>query len=241
MANNVPARQLLPAQFAFYQREAVRQGAATAELAVAFVGRTAAALPRAQLMQNYKQLFKFFLSVFDAARNPGVELGAAQALEQATLDAFMRLVVRLSEALFRPLFLTFAEWAAASAPVPAVAWAAKKDAGRSQHAEETRLRVFYRALNELYEKLRSILTPYYVQVMDTTVAQLKRFGVSHASIEAQEEADRHEKAAPSALWTAVLESVRLSSLHDTASELWTEDACRRVFSPLADQLPNTKP
>ncbi|KAJ2545092.1 snoRNA-binding rRNA-processing protein utp10 [Coemansia sp. RSA 1853] len=241
MANNVPARQLLPAQFAFYQREAVRQGAATAELAVAFVGRTAAALPRAQLMQNYKQLFKFFLSVFDAARNPGVELGAAQALEQATLDAFMRLVVRLSEALFRPLFLTFAEWAAASAPVPAVAWATKKDAGRSQHAEETRLRVFYRALNELYEKLRSILTPYYVQVMDTTVTQLKRFGVSHASIEAQEEADRHEKAAPSALWTAVLESVRLSSLHDTASELWTEDACRRVFSPLADQLPNTKP
>ncbi|KAJ2355584.1 snoRNA-binding rRNA-processing protein utp10 [Coemansia sp. RSA 2618] len=241
MAKNVPARQLLPAQFAFYQREAVRQDAATAELAVAFVGRTCAALPRAQLMQHYKQLFKFFLGAFDVARNPGVELAHAQALEQAALDAFMRLVVRLSEALFRPLFLTFVEWAgAASAAVPSIAWASG-DCGRRQHADETRLRVFYRALNELYDKLRSILSPYYVQVMDTTVAQLERFGVSHASIEAQEEADRHEKAAPSALWTAVLESVRLSSLHDAAGELWNEDTCRRVFRPLADQLPNTKP
>ncbi|KAJ2367999.1 snoRNA-binding rRNA-processing protein utp10 [Coemansia sp. RSA 2610] len=259
-ATSVPARQLLPALFAFYQRA---DAAATAVLIVEFAGRAAAALPRNHLTQFHKPLFKFLLGALDVARNPRVPAAAADALEQAALGALQRVVVKLSDALFAPLFRSLVEWATAAAPPPppAVAWARAADAAatdaaetdadaadaaatdadaRAQHAAETRLRVLYGVVNALYAQLRALLAPHYALVLDTTVAQLQRFGVALASLDAQEEADRREKPAPGALWAAVLESVRLSALHDGAGDVWSEDALRRVFRPLADQLANTK-
>ncbi|KAJ2455315.1 snoRNA-binding rRNA-processing protein utp10 [Coemansia sp. RSA 2336] len=244
MANNVPARQLLPAQVAFFQRELTRAGASALSVAAVlnFAGRTATALSRSSVGQFHKQLFKLCLAAADIARNPLVAQADAEALEQAALDALLRLVVRLSETQFRPLFLATVDWATTQnlpAP-PQPAWALLSETNRAQHAAETRLRVLYRMLNELFTRLWSLAAPYYSNVISTTVAQLQRFGVSLATIEAQEEADRKEKPAPSALWTAVLESVRLSTLHDSADEFWNEDACRSLFRPLADQLSNTK-
>ncbi|KAJ2747982.1 snoRNA-binding rRNA-processing protein utp10 [Coemansia sp. BCRC 34301] len=234
VAKCIPPRQLLPAQFTFYQKEACRQGSEVVVPFVAFVGRTASNLQRGQLLQFYKQLFKFFLAAFDAARNPA--LADAEIIEQATLDAFMRFVVKLNENLFKPLFLSFLEWATADVADFATTVV---DGARLQSAAETRLRVFYRALNELFDRLKSILTPYYAHVLDTTVGVLNRFAVAHASIELQEEADRKVIPAPSALWHAVVESVYQSALHDT-TDFWKEDTFKRVFRPLANQLPNTK-
>ncbi|KAJ2800935.1 snoRNA-binding rRNA-processing protein utp10, partial [Coemansia furcata] len=197
VAKCIPPRQLLPAQFAFFQKE-MGQGASVLVPFIAFVGRTAAALQRAQLLQFYKPLFKFFLAAFDLARQPHVSRAEAELVEEAALDAFMRFVVKLNENLFKPLFLSFLEWAtAATTDLPL---------DGPQHAAETRLRVFYRALNVLFDKLKSILTPYYAHVLDTTVAVLNRFAVARASIELQEEAERKEVQVPSALWHAVVES-----------------------------------
>ncbi|KAI9477335.1 hypothetical protein BX667DRAFT_496444 [Coemansia mojavensis] len=244
MANNVPARQLLPAQVAFFQRELARADASALSVAavLSFAGRTATALSRSSVGQFHKQLFKLCLAAADIARNPLVPQADAEALEQAALDALLRLVVRLSETQFRPLFLAFVDWATTqSLPAPPQpAWTLFSETDRAQHAAETRLRVLYRMLNELFARLWSLAAPYYSNVINTTVAQLQRFGVALATIEAQEEADRKEKPVPSALWTAVLESVRLSTLHDSADEFWNEDACRSLFRPLADQLSNTK-
>ncbi|KAJ2582150.1 snoRNA-binding rRNA-processing protein utp10, partial [Coemansia sp. RSA 1836] len=236
VAKCIPPRQLLPAQFAFYQKEASRQGAAVIVPFIGFVGRTASNLQRNQLLQFYKPLFKFFLSAFDVARNPTLLLADVEIIEQATLDAFMRFVVKLNENLFKPLFLSFLEWATADIVDTAKHLA---DEARLQSAAETRLRVFYRALNVLFDKLKSILTPYYAHALDTTVEVLNRFAVARASIELQEEADRKVIPAPSALWHAVVESIYQSALHDT-TDFWKEDTFKRVFRPLANQLPNTK-
>ncbi|KAJ2004508.1 snoRNA-binding rRNA-processing protein utp10 [Coemansia thaxteri] len=239
LARHIPPRHLLPALFAFHHREAARMGCRAAVALVAFVGRAAGALQRAPLLQFYKPLFKFFLSVFDAARDSAVPQHDADALEQAALDAFLRFVVKLNESLFRPLFLSFLEWATADAPALATG-----DAWRVQCAAETRLRVFYCTLNALLDRLRAIVVPYYAHVIDTTVAVLIRFGVAHATIEMQEESDRCVKPPPSPLWCAVVESVRLSALHDasaSAASVWSDEAFRKVYRPLAYQLANTKP
>ncbi|KAJ2522320.1 snoRNA-binding rRNA-processing protein utp10 [Coemansia sp. RSA 2049] len=259
LARNIPARQLIPAQFAFYQKEASKLGTTIIVPFIEFVGKTGGFLQSSYLMQFYKPLFKFFLSVFDLARSPVIPLGDVEMLEQATLDAFMRFVVKLNENLFKPLFLSFVDWAIvdpSTLPVPQLhgGWISsassllgskprlgKKDDkhAQQQSASETRLRVFYRVLNVLFDKLKSILTPYYSSVIDTTVAQLDQFGIAHDTIEAQEEEDRMEKPVPSALWCAVVESIHQSALHDT-SGFWNDATFKKVLRPLANQLPNTK-
>ncbi|KAJ2665390.1 snoRNA-binding rRNA-processing protein utp10 [Coemansia sp. RSA 1200] len=259
LARNIPARQLIPAQFAFYQKEASKLGTAIIVPFIGFVGKTGGFLQSSYLMQFYKPLFKFFLSVFDLARSPVIPLGDVEMLEQATLDAFMRFVVKLNENLFKPLFLSFVDWAIvdpSTLPVPQLhgSWVSsapslpgskprhgKKDDkhAQQQSASETRLRIFYRVLNVLFDKLKSILTPYYSSVIDTTVAQLDRFGIAHDTIETQEEEDRMEKPVPSALWCAVVESIHQSALHDT-SGFWNDATLKKVLRPLANQLPNTK-
>ncbi|ORX73887.1 BP28CT-domain-containing protein [Linderina pennispora] len=233
LAKNIPTRQLLPAQFAFYQKEACKQGPAVIVPFVQFVGKTGGSVQRTQLLQFYKPLFKFFLSVFDLARNPSIPVIEARAIEDTTLDAFMRFVVKLSENLFKPLFLSFVDWATTdplllSAPTPAL-W----------FASEARLRVFFRVLNVLFDKLKSIITPYYSSVIDVAIAQLTRFGVEADSVEMQDREDREEKPVPSMLWQAIVRSVYQSALHDT-SDFWTEDTFNKVCKPLVAQLGNTK-
>ncbi|KAJ1720720.1 snoRNA-binding rRNA-processing protein utp10 [Coemansia erecta] len=232
LARCIPPRHLLPAQFAYFSRDlsSVEDPEAACLLAD-FVGRTAAALPRAQLEQFYKPLFKFFLQVFDSA-------GQQQqpSLEEAALSAFMRFVVRLNENLFRPLFLSFVEWATGGQ--------AAKDSG----AGDARLRVFYRTLNTLFDRLKSIVAPYYSSVLDTTAAQLERFGVSLDSIELQEEASRKEVPVPEELWAAVVRSLYHSALYDASSSssssssqgVWSEQNFRKIHRHLVNQLANTK-
>ncbi|KAJ2617295.1 snoRNA-binding rRNA-processing protein utp10 [Coemansia sp. RSA 1365] len=246
MARHIPPRHLLPAQLAFFQKEVLRQGAAAVAAFTAFVGRTASALQPGQLQQFHRQLFRLFLAIFDAPRSPTLSRSDAELIEQTALDAFMRLAIRLNENQFRPLFLAFLEWASADSaalappsPIPS-AQVAADDHLRRQDADETRLRAFYRVLNALLARLKTLAVPYYALVLDTTVAQLQRFAVFHDTIELQEEADRREKPAPSALWGAVVESVRLSALHDSSAELWSEAVYRRVARPLVNQLSNTK-
>lgn len=243
LAKNIPPRLLLPAQFTFFQKEAIHQGIAVIVPLVAFVGRAASALQKAHLLQFYKHLFKFFLSVFDLARSPQMPAEDVVVVEQTTLDAFLRLIVKLNENLFKPLFLSFVEWATADPSMlsePVVVASSNNDGNQQpSNAEEARLRVFYRTLNCLFDRLKSILTPYYAHVIDTTADQLSMLGVARDSIELQEEADRSVKPVPGALWRAVVDSVYQSALHDTAG-FWNDDRIRKVCRPLAYQLGNTK-
>ncbi|PIA14645.1 hypothetical protein COEREDRAFT_46355 [Coemansia reversa NRRL 1564] len=218
MARHIPPRHLLPAQLAFFQKEVLRQGATAVSAFTAFVGRTASALQPGQLQQFHRQLFRLFLAIFDVPRSPTLSRSDAELIEQTALDGFMGLAVRLNENQFRPLFLAFLEWASADpatlappSPIPSA---------------QARLRAFYRVLNALLARLKTLAVPYYALVLDTTVVQLQRFAVFHDTIDA--------------LWGAVVESVRLSALYDSSAELWTEAAYRRVARPLVNQLANTK-
>ncbi|KAJ1966057.1 snoRNA-binding rRNA-processing protein utp10, partial [Dipsacomyces acuminosporus] len=58
LAKNIPPRQLLPAQFSYYQKEATKQGAAVIVPFVEFVGKTGGSLQRTHVLQFYKPLFK---------------------------------------------------------------------------------------------------------------------------------------------------------------------------------------
>ncbi|KAJ1674450.1 snoRNA-binding rRNA-processing protein utp10, partial [Spiromyces aspiralis] len=117
IAESVSPRHLLPAQFNYFQKEALKNGADSTVSLLNFVGLTASSMSRSTMSQFYKPMFKFFLIVFDTRRlhlsSNELAVDDIDQVEDAALDAFIKFVVKLSEKLFKPLFSSLVDWASA--------------------------------------------------------------------------------------------------------------------------------
>ncbi|KAF5840504.1 BP28, C-terminal domain-containing protein, partial [Dunaliella salina] len=86
--------------------------------------------------------------------------------EQAAISALVALVLKLSEARFKPLFLRLLEWAT----LPAISTA-------GGGGGLGRLVALFGAMDALAVHLRSVLVPYYKYVIDLCVQHLTSSGV----------------------------------------------------------------
>jgi U3 small nucleolar RNA-associated protein 10 len=108
------------------------------------------------------------------------------AVEHAAVQTLLAVVMKLSEARFRPLFLRLVEWASAAAT--AAAAAAEAGAASSSLSRRGRDRdraaaaavgglgravALLSAVVGLSGRLRAVFTPYYRHVLDLAVAQLQ--------------------------------------------------------------------
>ena len=181
-------------------------------------------------------MFKFFLIVFDTRRlhQGSMALDEIDEIEHAALDAFVKFVIKLSEKTFKPLFLSFVDWASTKADGDN-----GEEQGQDNKLNDARLIIFYRAVNKLFENLRSLTTPYYSSILDLTIQQLERYAIKGDTLEVEEEERRKEVPIPDQLWREVILSILRCATHDTTN-FWSNDTFTKVCKPLADQLPNTK-
>ncbi|KAJ1921530.1 snoRNA-binding rRNA-processing protein utp10 [Mycoemilia scoparia] len=247
IAQSVSPRHLLPAQFGYFQKEALVNGTKSIVPLLEFVGLTASSMSRQTMEKFYKPMFKFFLIVFDTRRLHGNSLSAEdiEEIESATLDAFIKFVIKLNEKTFKPLFLGFVDWATTSQQIQEANNTDSEnnngddDGTDINKPSQARLIPFYRAVNKLFESLRSLATPYYSSIMDLTVSQLERYAIRGDSIEVEEENRRKDVPAIDHLWIEVVKSIHICALHDTTN-LWNSDVLAKISKPLADQVPNTR-
>jgi U3 small nucleolar RNA-associated protein 10 len=99
--------------------------------------------------------------------------GGAAAVEAAACGALVALVMKLSEARFKPLFLRLVDWAAAAsaagagaAPAPGGGAAAAAAAGLG------RVAALLAATCALSHRLRSVFAPYFKYILDLIISQL---------------------------------------------------------------------
>lgn len=86
---------------------------------------------------------------------------AISSVEVHTINAFVALVMKLSEARFKPLFLRLLEWATTGAP-----------GALYEHNCLARQVALFGIVNALADRLRSVLVPYYRYLLDMSVQQL---------------------------------------------------------------------
>jgi H+/gluconate symporter-like permease len=82
-----------------------------------------------------------------------LDAGHEWEAEEAAVSALIALVLKLSEARFKPLFLRLLEWALQPSTTPAASTGGGAGLGR--------LVTFFGALGALAASLRSVLVPYY--------------------------------------------------------------------------------
>jgi U3 small nucleolar RNA-associated protein 10 len=147
MAINISPRVLLSPVFA-YLEQAIKSGKESVLALVELVDTAIKSMSRENVTAHYKQIFKFFLSVFDFRCQHRSEFSeeSVSEVEQHSIQAFINLVMKLNETLFKPIFLKTLDWATIEL--------AGEDSKTISPELESRTLFFYKLLDGLLEKLK---------------------------------------------------------------------------------------
>ncbi|KAF9149616.1 HEAT repeat-containing protein 1 [Linnemannia schmuckeri] len=237
MAVHIQPRILLPPVLGYYET-AVKDGKDSVLALFDLVSQTITAMPRDVIAVHYKQIFKFFLGAFDYRRVHGHDAekqSTIAVVEEAVIGAFMQLVMKLNETLFKPLFLKSLDWATTELQVAKASFKDMQD----------RLIFFYKLLNALLEQLKSIVTPYYGYVVDHVIESLTGYAkqakaAAASSYEDDDDEDSKDgavikKREMDELWPWMISSLNKCFLHDNDG-LWNADRFEKLLHPLVNQL-----
>ncbi|KAI8846073.1 hypothetical protein BC829DRAFT_419419 [Chytridium lagenaria] len=109
-----------------------------------------------------KEIVEIFLKVLDVRRGLGGDAGeeVLMKVETSAISAFLSFVLRLNESLFKPVFMNLRSW---------------MEDRRIQQGAELRKLTFYRVVDALMTKLKSIFAPYFSGTVDPSLATLTEY------------------------------------------------------------------
>ncbi|KAF9248497.1 hypothetical protein DTO027I6_8628 [Penicillium roqueforti] len=171
--------------------------------------------PKSAIAKNIGVLTKILFKAFDLRREQ-IALGdkavfestAIDEAEVALNDVTIKMIYKLNDSTFRPIFLKFVEWATTGAP-------------KSEQDQTSRLTTFYKFLEVFFGTLQSIVTGYSSYVLENVVSVLNTTGPSKAQ---------------KSLWLAALRMLRKSFEHDQ-DEFWQSPShLASISGPLIAQL-----
>ncbi|CAO3649204.1 unnamed protein product [Cunninghamella echinulata] len=209
MARAVPPRSLLNPVFSFYN-DAVNNGKKSLLSLYSLITQAIQTMPRDIIINHYKQIFKFFLTAFDLRHNEKgkMTIEDINECEESIIGAFLELVMKLNETLFKPLFLKVMDWALV------------------EDDNKSRTLFFYKLMDTLLERLKSIITPYVNYLIDDIIQRLTAY--------------RDGTTPPNTLWIYLITTLRKSFLYDN-DNLWSADKFNKIMDPVLDQLLVTEP
>ncbi|KAJ3185328.1 HEAT repeat-containing protein 1 [Gaertneriomyces sp. JEL0708] len=213
MARKIAPRILLPAMFSQLQR-VLRAGRPSTLRFFELVGNSIAHMSRADLTQYRTDIFKFFLVSFDFRRTYGSDQPSedVEAVENSIISAFLQLVMKLNETLFKPMFTKIVDWATSSLLLKH---------GLVERDVEARQIFLYRLVDTLLARLKSIFAPYYSALLDTSIVKLTAYIA--------------EERGPDDLWTYITSSLHKFFLYDNDG-LIDGDKFARLLEPLVSQM-----
>lgn len=169
---------------------------------------------RSGLATLYKAVFRFILRVLDQRRiNTVMAVQDVDEVEDAGVQTFVRLVLKLSESTFRPLFLRVFDWAALDL--------AEDDMEVSDAGLVSRRIALFKVNNALHDQLRNLVSHYYSTMLDLSIELLDAF--------------RLGKLSDARLWFQVVASVEKSARWDEGT-FWNPARLQKLAPVFIGQL-----
>lgn len=247
----IPARLLFQPLFGQWEHAAAVAAAGSADVssAVALLGMVSSAashMDSKSAAAYHEQFFAFLLTALDARQQrllPAASPALLQ-LEAAAVQALVSLVMKLSEARFKPLFLRLLDWAAPASG------AAGSGSGPG------RVATLLACADAITARLRSVFVPYFKHLQDICIQQLTGAGSDQQQPKKKRKKGADATAAAAAAggatedpeavltgWLARMRAVRALHrclLHDTVSFL-DQDRFQALLPPLVAQLDAAAP
>ncbi|KAJ5087353.1 U3 small nucleolar RNA-associated protein 10 [Penicillium angulare] len=171
--------------------------------------------PKSTVSNNLGVLTTILFKAFDLRREQ-VALGARAKFDASDLDTAettlndltIKMIYKLNDSTFRPLFSRIVDWATTGAP-------------KDEQGQLSRLTTFYKFLQVFFGTLQSIVTGYSSYILENVVQILGTAGPAKAT---------------KPLWLATLRTLRNSFEHDQ-DEFWQSPSHLNAISgPLISQL-----
>ncbi|CAO1623616.1 unnamed protein product [Parajaminaea phylloscopi] len=212
VTKKMPSEQVLASVYETW--DASRDDAVRQLGVLRFLQRFLRQVDRGSLSAQYKSVFRFVLRVLDQRRtNKHLSLDDVNAVENAAVQSFVKLVLKLNETTFRPLFLRVYDWAALDL--------AEDDMPVSDPGLVARRITLYKVNNALHDQLKGLVSHYYATMLDLTIELLAGF--------------RSGKLENAELWTAVVASIDKSAQWDEGT-FWNPTRLQKLAPALVRQL-----
>ncbi|KAI9208838.1 uncharacterized protein BJ171DRAFT_626821 [Polychytrium aggregatum] len=214
LAEKVAARTLVPAILARLA-PVLNDGRNSILALFDFAANMTRHMPKNDIYAFQSDLFKFFVGAFDYRRgfSDRVKPEDVDAVEASMISSFLQLVMKMNESLFKPMFLKLVDWCTSRV---------LEQNGMSKKEIHCRQLFFYRLLDNLLGRLKSIIVPYFGYVIDNCILQLNHFVKAEAS---------------DPLWTYILMSIHKCLLFDNDGFV-DNDKFDKLLAPLCNQIDN---
>lgn len=210
----MPSEEVFSAIFQSWKHFGDESAAASQIALLNYLVKALRSIDRGDVHANYKPIFRFILQVLDT-RRLNVQLASKELnqIEAAATRAFVRLVLKLNETTFRPLFSRAVDWAALDLAEDGVS---VSDAGLI-----ARRIALYKLSNALSDQLKGLISHYYSMVLDLTIELL--------------DAHRKSELDSAELWSVVIASIDKSAKYDEGT-FWNHSRLSKLAPAMIGQL-----
>ena len=157
MTNGTRAkRRFCCSQLLYQVQPALAHGQQSVEALIGTVGNMVESMDTTAAAAHSNDIFTFLLGLLDLRRQRLSAIPRQDELDHAVLSTLLDLVMKLSEAKFKPLFLRLLEWVSAAPDGSPLA----------------RPLVLFSTAEVLGARLRSVFVPYFTYLLDSAVGHL---------------------------------------------------------------------
>ncbi|XP_071799913.1 HEAT repeat-containing protein 1-like [Asterias amurensis] len=218
LSSTVSVRVLLPTFSLAYERMVDTNPASIGPL-MEFLSDHLGALDKTDMTAYQQQAITFFLAALDyRTKHADLSLPEVDAVEGHVIRAVLTLVMKLSEASFRPMLLKVVDWATRST------------------SPKDRLLTLYRLSDAIADKLKSLFTLFAGHLV-AKAADLLDSNNTHKTDKPffEESTDSDEKS--SLLLVRILDCLHKCFMYDKGTFV-SKERFQRLMQPLVDQIEN---
>lgn len=156
LTDKVHIRLALPSMLKLYS-EAVKSGDSSLAIFFEMLAKLVGAMDRSSVNGYHVKLFDLCLSALDLRRQHQISITNINTVEKSVINAMITLTMKLTETMFKPLFIKSIEWAELN-----VEGSTNIDRAIS----------FYSLVSKIAESHRSLFVPYFKYLLESCIRYL---------------------------------------------------------------------
>ncbi|KAF0894489.1 hypothetical protein E2562_039200 [Oryza meyeriana var. granulata] len=233
LTEKVPVRLMLSPLLNLYNG-ATKCGEASLSLTFEMLSTLVGTMDRLAVGTYHTKVYEHCLVALDLRRQRLDSLKNIATVEQSIIHAITTLTMKLTEATFRPLFLRTLEWAESEV-----------DQSTSKRSMDRAI-VFYKLVNSLAEKHRSLFIPYFKYLLEGSVQYLSEDDGLISSTQKKKKAkledvqvQQKDKLSGPKLWNLralVLKSLHKCFLYDNDQKILDSSNFQALLKPIVSQF-----